>query len=129
MPILKKYCLTFKWVFSKLISAKKGKMAVVAKWLTHRIVAPTFVGSIPINRPIFFSHKLGYSQAVRHRTLTPRSVVQVHLAQPIYDPLAQLVEHLTFNQRVRRSSRLRVTIFFLILCGYGGTGRRARLRI
>ena len=27
-----------------------------------------------------------------------------------YDPLAQLVEHLTFNQRVRRSSRLRVTI-------------------
>ena len=25
-------------------------MAVVAKWLTHRIVAPTFVGSIPIGR-------------------------------------------------------------------------------
>ena len=28
----------------------------------------------------------------------------------VYDPLAQPVEHLTFNQRVRRSSRLRVTI-------------------
>jgi hypothetical protein len=28
-------------------------MATVAKWLTHRIVAPTFVGSIPIGRPIF----------------------------------------------------------------------------
>jgi hypothetical protein len=27
-------------------------MAAVAKWLTHRIVAPTFVGSIPIGRPI-----------------------------------------------------------------------------
>jgi hypothetical protein len=27
-------------------------MAGVAKWLTHRIVVPTFVGSIPIIRPI-----------------------------------------------------------------------------
>ena len=27
-------------------------MAVVAKWLTHRIVAPAFVGSIPTGRPI-----------------------------------------------------------------------------
>ena len=26
-------------------------MAIVAKWLTHRIVAPTYVGSIPISRP------------------------------------------------------------------------------
>ena len=26
-------------------------MAVVAKWLTHRIVAPAFVGSIPTGRP------------------------------------------------------------------------------
>lgn len=26
-------------------------MAIVAKWLTHRIVAPTLVGSIPIIRP------------------------------------------------------------------------------
>ncbi len=39
-------------------------MAIVAKWLTHRIVAPTFVGSIPINRPIFKS-KLGYGQVVK----------------------------------------------------------------
>ena len=27
-------------------------MAIVVKWLTQRIVAPTFVGSIPISRPI-----------------------------------------------------------------------------
>ena len=30
-------------------------VAVVAKWLTHRIVVPAFVGSIPISRPIFFA--------------------------------------------------------------------------
>ena len=35
-------------------------MAAVAKWLTHRIVAPAFVGSIPISRPI-----LGYGQVVK----------------------------------------------------------------
>ena len=28
-------------------------MAIVVKWLTHRIVVPAFVGSIPISRPIF----------------------------------------------------------------------------
>ena len=27
-------------------------MAIVAKWLTHRVVVPTFVGSIPISRPL-----------------------------------------------------------------------------
>ena len=29
-------------------------MAVVAKWLTHRIVAPARVGSIPTYRPFIF---------------------------------------------------------------------------
>ena len=29
-------------------------VAIVAKWLTHRIVVPAFVGSIPISRPINF---------------------------------------------------------------------------
>ena len=28
-------------------------LAIVAKWLTHRIVAPALVGSIPISRPYF----------------------------------------------------------------------------
>ena len=41
-------------------------MAVVAKWLTHRIVAPTFVGSIPMDRP-----KWEHSQVVRHRSAKP----------------------------------------------------------
>ena len=31
-------------------------LAVVAKWLTHRIVVPTFEGSIPFNRPIIVLH-------------------------------------------------------------------------
>jgi hypothetical protein len=31
-------------------------MAVVAKWLTHRIVVPTFGGSIPLGRPIFIKN-------------------------------------------------------------------------
>ena len=30
------------------------KMAVVAKWLTHRIVIPAFGGSIPLVRPLLF---------------------------------------------------------------------------
>ncbi len=36
-------------------------MAAVAKGLTHRIVTPAFVGSIPISRPNW----MGYSQGVK----------------------------------------------------------------
>ena len=46
----------------------------------------------------------------------------------LYDPLAQPVEHLTFNQGVR-SSILRWVTISNIICGCGGIGRRARLRI
>ena len=52
-------------------------MAVVVKWLTHRIVDPTCVGSIPISRPmksyiiVVYIKFLGYSQAVRQRILIP----------------------------------------------------------
>ena|SRR5690606_29769849 len=42
----------------------------------------------------------------------------------VREPLAQLVEHLTFNQGVGGSSPPWLTI----LCGRGGIGRRARFR-
>ena len=83
--------------------------AVVAKWLTHRIVAPTFEGSIPFDRPIILS-ALGISQAVRQRTLTPSCLGSNPRSPAIYEPLAQLVEHLTFNQGVVGSSPTWLTI-------------------
>ena len=63
-------------------AARVYSMADVVKWLTHQLVALALAGSIPV------------------RTVSRNT----------NDSLAQLVEHLTFNQRVAGSSPARVII-------------------
>src|SRR5699024_9757155 len=130
-------------------------MAVVAKWLTHRIVAPAFVGSIPIIRPI-----LGYSQAVRQRVLVsscegsnPSSPVEGAIAkgqgrglQTLYHRFksgwrlqfilmisgSSLVFRICFflKQDIGSNPIFRSIFNYLIMsCHRGGIGRRAGLKI
>ncbi len=70
----------------------------MVKWLTRRIVAPLCVGSTPTTHPI------GVSPSGKATDFD--SVIRwFESIYPCHDPLAQSVEHLTFNQGVPRSSR------------------------
>ena len=79
------------------------------KRLTRRIVAPLREGSNPSSHPIF----LGRSQVGKARDFDSRMRWFESSRPSQCDPLAQSVEHLTFNQGVPRSSRGWITIFIL----------------
>jgi hypothetical protein len=48
------------------------RMAAVAKWITHRIVAPAFEGSIPFGRPIITNGDSPSGKATDFDSVMPR---------------------------------------------------------
>ena len=89
-------------------------MVDVVQGLERQVVALEIVGSSPTIHPIFPGdarcyRALGRGQAVRHETLTLALAGSTPAAPAIFDPLAQLAEHLTFNQGVRSSNLRWVT--------------------
>ena len=81
----------------------------MVKWLTRRIVAPLFEGSNPSSHPINFI-LLGRSQVGKAPDFDSGMRWFESSRPSHYDPLAQSVEHLTFNQGVVGSSPTWVTI-------------------
>ncbi len=79
-------------------------MAVVAKWLTHRIVVPAFVGSRPIGRPIFIEYMFEIriimaivAKGLTHRIVVPAFVGSSPISRPIF-----LIKLLGISQAVRQ---------------------------
>ena len=105
-------------------------MAVLVKWLTHRFVDPTHVGSIPTYRLLLLGYgqavrqqvlilscvgsnpaspisRTGfvllwrYSQVVRQRSAKPLSPVQIRLPPPgYYAGVVQLLEHIPSRNEI-----------------------------
>jgi hypothetical protein len=83
-------------------------MVAVVKRLTHRIVAPARVSSILTSHPIL----MGHSQVGKARDFDSRMRWFESSCPSQVDSLAQLVEHLTFNQGVPGSNPGWITIFY-----------------
>ena len=90
----------------------------VAKWSNAADCKSVLSGSmvqIHLPPPLLVWLVLPRSQAVRHHTLTvacaSSNLAEAAIFKILYVPLAQLVEHLTFNQRVTDSNSVRDTIF------------------
>ena len=75
-------------------------MVGVVQWLERQIVVLDVVGSNPITHP----NDRDVAKSVRHQTLTLAFVGSSPAIPAKHGPLAQVVEHLTFNQGVRSSS-------------------------
>ena len=88
-------------------------MADVAKWLTHQIVALAFGGSIPLDRPMIFKTQYFVGESPSGKATDFDSVMRRFdpFLPSHCEPLAQLVEHLTFNQGVEGSSPSWLTSF------------------
>ena len=109
------------------------------KRLTRRIVAPLLEGSIPSSHPIIIRFlSLGRSQVGKARDFDSRMRWFESSRPSQCDPLAQSVEHLTFNQGVPRSylsiwvdhhllSRMPAFFTTSFAWSCGGTGRRTSL--
>jgi hypothetical protein len=79
-------------------------MAIVAKWLTHRIVVPTFVGSIPISRPIYIIYLSGCSLVVKPQPSKLMLSVRFRSPAPLLFHSSSVVELSAVNRSVVGSS-------------------------
>ena len=97
-----------------------NNMGAQLSWIEQRPSKACVRGSNPCALTTLYR---GFAKSVRHSTLTATCVGSspASPAKLIFDPLAQSVEHLTFNQGVPRSSRGWIT-------NYGPLVKRSRHR-